>query len=238
MTKVLVVDSDEVSARAVDDLLSREGYETEFVANSNQAIGAITVFQPDLIILEVVMPGVDGISLCLQIRRESDVPIMFLTTRREPPDRVVGLRIGADDYMGKPYDADELLARVAALLRRRVSKGSSSAQAQLRFGKLIIDLASVQVVNGEHPIHLTPTEFKLLLTFAKKPGEVYTREELLWSVWGYEPGSDTRLVDVHVARLRKKLQDASVTEVTVEAARGFGYKLNVGSSAPTSSLQP
>lgn len=222
--RILVVDDDEAVARALSDLLTEEGYLVHCVTDSRKAVETFEAFHPDLVILDVLMPSVDGISLCLQLRRESDVPVIFLSAKREPPDRVVGLRIGADDYIGKPFDNDELLARVGALLRRGRA-GRPTASAQLRFGTFVIDLASVQAIAGETHIALTPTEFKLLRTLASEPGRVFTRDDLLTTVWGYEPGSDTRLVDVHVGRLRKKLQDAGVSDISIETSRGFGYRL-------------
>jgi DNA-binding response OmpR family regulator len=171
------------------------------------------------------MPAVDGISLCLQLRRNSDVPVLFLSAKDDPPDRVVGLRIGADDYLGKPFDNDELAARVEALLRRDRVHTDHAKDRQLRFGRFIIDLASMQAIAGDRQLPLTPTEFKLLRSLASEPGRVFTRDDLLVGVWSYEPGSDTRLVDVHVGRLRKKLEQAQVTEVSIETARGFGYRL-------------
>ncbi|MBI2773634.1 MAG: response regulator transcription factor [Chloroflexi bacterium] len=222
--KVLVVDDDEAIATALTELLSEEGYTVKCVTDSRKAVETFGAFQPDLVILDVLMPSVDGISLCLQLRRESDVPVLFLSAKKDAPDRVVGLRIGADDYVGKPFDSDELLARVGALLRRGRTP-RTAAQTQMRFGRLVIDLAAVQAVAGEQPIPLTPTEFKLLRTMANEPGKVFTRDDLLTTVWGYEPGSDTRLVDVHVGRLRKKLLDAGVVEVSIETSRGFGYRI-------------
>ena len=222
--KILIVDDDESIASSVSELLREEGYSAKAVTDPRKAIETFGSFQPDLVILDVLMPSVDGISLCLQLRRESDVPVLFLSAKREPPDRVVGLRIGADDYIGKPFDNDELLARIGALLRRG-RPPREDAHGQMRFGRFVIDLGSVQAIAGEHPIPLTPTEFKLLRTLAGEPGRVFTRDDLLTTVWGYEPGSDTRLVDVHVGRLRKKLLDADVSEVTIETSRGFGYRL-------------
>ena len=157
-----------------------------------------------------------GISLCLELRRNTDVPILFISAKKEPPDRVVGLRVGADDYIGKPFDNDELLARIEALLRRAQISHDGAGAKQMRFGRFVIDSGSVQAIAGDRQVQLTPTEFKLLRTLAGEPGRVFTRDDLLTGVWGYEPGSDTRLVDVHVGRLRKKLEDATVTEVTIE----------------------
>lgn len=223
--KVLVVDDDDAVASSVTQLLREEGYTAVPVTDPRRAVETFSGLQPDLVILDVLMPSVDGISLCLQLRRESDVPVLFLSAKRDAPDRVVGLRIGADDYVGKPFDNDELLARVGALLRRgRTPRGEPPGQ--MRFGRFIIDLASVQAINGVQHIALTPTEFKLLRTLAGEPGRVFTRDDLLTTVWGYAPGSDTRLVDVHVGRLRKKLQDAGVAEIVIETSRGFGYRLS------------
>ncbi len=221
--KILVVDDDEAVASSVTELLREDGHDVQTVTDSRRAVEAFGAFQPDLVILDVLMPSVDGISLCLQLRRETDVPVLFLSAKRDAPDRVVGLRIGADDYVGKPFDNDELLARVGALLRR--GRVRPDGHGQIRFGRFVIDLASVQAIAGEHQIPLTPTEFKLLRTLSGEPGRVFTRDDLLTKVWGYEPGSDTRLVDVHVGRLRKKLGDAGVTEVAIETSRGFGYRL-------------
>ncbi|HUG55704.1 MAG TPA: response regulator transcription factor [Candidatus Limnocylindrales bacterium] len=226
-TKVMVVDDDPDIAALIAEVLREEGYQVRVVTDSRQAVDRFEETRPELVTLDVMMPSIDGISLCLQLRKNSDVPILFLSAKQDPPDRVVGLRIGADDYMGKPFDNDELVARVEALLRRTRPGGvdGSAARRQLRFGRLVIDLASVQAIAGEERIPLTPTEFKLLRTFGSEPGRVFTRDDLLSGVWGYEPGSDTRLVDVHVGRLRKKLQDGGVVDVSIETARGFGYRL-------------
>ena len=230
--RVLVVDDETDIANLLGTVLREEGFPVRVVTDSRQAVDVFNSFRPDIVTLDVMMPSVDGLSLCLQLRKESDVPILFVSAKSDPPDRVVGLRIGADDYMGKPFDNNELVARVEALLRRHayVSTGERDRR-QLRFGRFIIDLGSVQAINGESPLPLTPTEFKLLKTLAGEPGRVFTRDDLLTGVWGYEPGSDTRLVDVHVGRLRKKLQDAGVSELSIETSRGFGYKAVVAASS-------
>lgn len=224
--RILVVDDEADIANLLGTVLREEGFTVRVVTDSRQALEVFNSFHPDLVSLDVMMPSVDGISLCLQLRKETDVPILFVSAKSDPPDRVVGLRIGADDYMGKPFDNNELVARVEALLRRRsYAAVAERDRRQLRFGTFIIDLGSVQAVRGDSVLPLTPTEFKLLKTLAGEPGRVFTRDDLLTGVWGYEPGSDTRLVDVHVGRLRKKLIDGGVTEVQIETARGFGYKL-------------
>jgi DNA-binding response OmpR family regulator len=223
--RILVVDDDADVATLVQTVLSDAGHEVRTITDARQAMDAFSDYRPDLVTLDVLMPSVDGISLCLQLRRNSDVPILFLSAKDEPPDRVVGLRIGADDYLGKPFDNDELAARVEALLRRDRSHVDHGRERQFRFGHFIVDLASLQAIAGDRQVALTPTEFKLLRTLASEPGRVFTRDDLLVGVWSYEPGSDTRLVDVHVGRLRKKLEQAGVSEVSIETARGFGYRL-------------
>jgi DNA-binding response OmpR family regulator len=223
--RILVVDDDRDVARLVSTVLEEAGHEVKAITDARQAMDTFNDFHPDLVTLDVLMPAVDGISLCLQLRRNSDVPVLFLSAKDDPPDRVVGLRIGADDYLGKPFDNDELAARVEALLRRDRAHNDHSKDRQLRYGRFIVDLASMQAIAGDKQLPLTPTEFKLLRTLAGEPGRVFTRDDLLVGVWSYEPGSDTRLVDVHVGRLRKKLEQAEVSEVLIETARGFGYRL-------------
>jgi DNA-binding response OmpR family regulator len=223
--RILIVDDEPDVADLVGTILVDAGHEVRTITDARQAMGAFNEMRPDLVTLDVLMPSLDGISLCLELRRNSDVPVLFLSAKDDPPDRVVGLRIGADDYLGKPFDNDELAARVEALLRRDRSRAVQAKERQLRFGRFIIDLASMQAVAGDRQLPLTPTEFKLLRTLAADPGRVFTRDDLLVGVWSYKPGSDTRLVDVHVGRLRKKLEQAGVTEVTIETARGFGYRL-------------
>lgn len=223
--RVMIVDDDADIATLVANILADEGYETQVVTDSRQAVATFQRVQPDVVTLDVMMPSIDGISLCLELRRNSAVPILFVSAKKDSLDRVVGLRMGADDYMGKPFDTEELVARVDALLRRSRMTRDGSSEKQLRFGRFVIDLESLQAIGGEEQVQLTPTEFKLLRTLAAEPARVFTRDELLTGVWGYEPGSDTRLVDVHVGRLRKKLEDAKVTEVRIETSRGFGYRL-------------
>ncbi|HEV2250017.1 MAG TPA: response regulator transcription factor [Candidatus Limnocylindria bacterium] len=226
--RILVVDDEPDIADLLGTVLREEGFTVRVVTDSRQALEVFNSFRPDLVSLDVMMPSVDGISICLQLRRETDVPVLFVSAKSDPPDRVVGLRIGADDYMGKPFDNNELVARVEALLRRRsYAAVADRDRRQLRFGLFIIDLGSVQAIRGDTALPLTPTEFKLLKALGGEPGRVFTRDDLLIGVWGYTPGSDTRLVDVHVGRLRKKLLDAGVSEVAIETARGFGYKLTV-----------
>src|SRR5437867_4854023 len=224
-SRVMIVEDDRDIAMLLSSILAEEGYGTHVVTDSRQALETFERVRPDVVTLDVMMPSLDGISLCLELRRNSEVPILFISAKKEPPDRVVGLRIGADDYMAKPFDTDELVARVDALIRRAGMGRDTGSGRQLRFGRFVIDLGSMQAIAGDEHIPLTPTEFRLLRTFAAEPARVFSRDDLLTGVWGYEPGSDTRLVDVHVGRLRKKLEDAKVAEIQIETARGFGYRL-------------
>jgi DNA-binding response OmpR family regulator len=224
--RVMIVEDDRDIAMLLSSILAEEGYATHVVTDSRQAVETFARVHPDVVTLDVMMPSLDGISLCLELRRNTDIPILFISAKKDPPDHVVGLRVGADDYMGKPFDNDELLARIEALLRRAHLSHDRASAKQLRFGRFVIDSGSVQAIVGDRQIQLTPTEFKLLRTLAGEPGHVFTRDDLLTGVWSWGgPGGDTRLVDVHVGRLRKKLEDAAVTEIEIETARGFGYRL-------------
>src|SRR5258708_22894808 len=204
--RILVVDDESDIANLLGTVLREEGFSVRVVTDSRQALEVFNSFRPDLVSLDVIMPSVDGISLCLQLRKETDVPILFVSAKSDPPDRVVGLRIGADDYMGKPFDNNELVARVEALLRRRTySAVAERDRRQLRFGLFIIDLGSVQAIHGDAALPLTPTELKLLKTLAGEPGRVFTLDYLLTVVWASQPGRGPPLVDLHPRRLRKKL---------------------------------
>src|SRR5436309_3896862 len=189
--RILVVDDDRDVAHLVGTVLEEAGHEVKTITDARQAMETFNDFHPDLVTLDVLMPSVDGISLCLELRRNSDVPVLFLSAKDDPPDRVVGLRVGADGYLGKPFDNDELAARVEALLRRQRIRPDNPRHRQLRYGRFIIDLASMQAIVGDRQLALTPTEFKLLCTLAGQPGRVFTREDLLAGVWSYEPGSAT-----------------------------------------------
>lgn len=223
--RVLVVEDDADIATLVANVLAEEGYVTHVVTDPRQALEEFERIKPDIVTLDVMMPNVDGLTLCLEMRRTTDVPVLFISAKQQPPDRTVGLRLGADDYIGKPFDTEELVARVNALMRRAVAAHAPEGTRELRFGSLLLDLGSVRVVAGGETVPLTRTEFKLLRTLASEPGRVFTREDLLTGVWGYEAGSATRLVDVHMGRLRRKLEGAGASEISIETARGFGYRL-------------
>src|SRR5512132_1054829 len=167
--RVMIVEDDRDIAMLLSSILAEEGYATHVVTDSRQAVETFERVHPDVVTLDVMMPSVDGISLCLELRRNSDVPILFVSAKKDPPDRVVGLRMGADDYMGKPFDTEELVARIDALIRRSRMARDGSGEKQLRFGRFVIDLESVQAISGDRPLQLTPTEFKLLRTLAGEP---------------------------------------------------------------------
>ena len=222
MTRILVVD-DEANIVELEKLyLGREGYLVESAASGRDAIARFMTFNPDLIVLDIMLPDMDGLEVCRQIRTKSSVPILMLSARREDVDRIVGLELGADDYLTKPFNPHELVARVKAILRR--SKAEPAQSQTITLGTMSIDLARHEVnVNGQ-PVSLRAKEFALLVVFAQNPGIVLSRERLLTQVWGYDFYGETRTVDVHVNHLRDKLANSGVD---IETLRGTGYKLIV-----------
>lgn len=217
---ILVVDDDAALAEMVGIVLAQEGYETVFCDTGDGAPGAYRTHQPDLILLDFMLPGLDGIEVCTQIRAESDVPIIMLTAKGDTEDVVRGLEAGADDYVTKPFKPAELLARVRARLRPLEPR----QQEQLRVGDLVIDLGGHTVSREGQNIALTPLEFELLANLARQPGQVMTRETLLGNVWGYEKTVDSRLVNVHIQRLRAKIERDPENPENVLTVRGVGYK--------------
>ena len=218
--RVLVVDDDPALAEMLGIVLRSEGFETSFVAEGDRALEAFRDFKPDVVLLDVMLPGADGIDVCRQIRAESGTPIVMLTARSDTIDVVLGLESGADDYVVKPFKPKELVARVRARLRRT----DDPLPETLSIGDLQIDVGGHVVSRDETPISLTPLEFDLLVALARRPRQVFTREQLLEQVWGYKHAADTRLVNVHVQRLRSKIeQDPERPEIVV-TVRGVGYK--------------
>ncbi len=227
--KILVVDDDPAISEMLTIVLESEGLEPIAVTDGAQAVPAFEDHQPDLILLDLMLPGMNGVDICRAIRRASSVPIVMLTAKTDTVDVVLGLESGADDYITKPFKPKELVARIRARLRRT----ESTSQELIEVGDLIIDVPehTVRRVDGEE-ISLTPLEFDLLLEMARKPGQVHTREELLESVWGYRHASDTRLVNVHVQRLRAKIEHDPEDPQIVLTVRGVGYKTGkVGAGA-------
>ena len=237
--KVLIIDDDEDTRLMLQQVLREEGYEVLECSDGRLAVQAFRSGQPDLVLLDVLMPGMDGINICLAIREESDVPIIFLSAKGQATDKAIGLRIGADDYVSKPFDMDELTARVRALLRRtRRTKPAPAQTAQgprLEFPGLLVDLTKHDVeINGD-TVDLTPIEFKLLVKLASEPNHLFTRDQLMQDVWDYEFLGKTRTVDVHIRRLRKKLEDANGPAHYITTVRGFGYRFTTPPTADQAS---
>ena len=218
--RVLVVDDDAALAEMLAIVLRNEGFEP-FVCNSgDQALASFHAHRPDVVLLDLMLPGMDGIDVCKAIRAESGVPIVMLTAKNDTVDVVVGLESGADDYVIKPFKPKELVARI----RARVRKLGDEAPELLSIADLTIDVAGHSVKRDGEPIALTPLEFDLLLCLARKPWQVFTREVLLEQVWGYRHAADTRLVNVHVQRLRSKIERDPEHPDVVVTVRGVGYK--------------
>ncbi|MGI6603872.1 MAG: response regulator transcription factor [Firmicutes bacterium] len=222
--RVLVVDDEEPIADILEFNLKKDGYQVETAFDGEMALEKAATFKPDLIILDIMLPKLDGWVVCQRIRQFSTVPIIMLTAKDEETDKVLGLELGADDYVTKPFSPRELLARVRALLRRaqsyRVAEGNATS---LNFGDLALDLASYEVTKRGEVVPLTLREFELLKFLALDPGRVFSRETLLEKVWGYDYFGDIRTVDVTVRRLREKLEDDPSSPVYVQTKRGIGY---------------
>ena len=217
---VLVVDDDASLAEMLSIVLRQEGFDSRIVGRGDLALGAFRDYKPDLVLLDLMLPGKDGIDVCKEIRAESGVPIVMLTAKGDTIDVVVGLESGADDYIVKPFKPKELVARV----RARVRRNDVSPDEGLVIGDITIDVAGHSVVRNGAPINLTPLEFDLLVCLARKPWQVFTREVLLEQVWGYRHSADTRLVNVHVQRLRSKVEHDPENPEIVVTVRGVGYK--------------
>ena len=218
--KVLVVDDDPALSEMLGIVLRGEGLDPAFVADGDAALGAFRRERPDLVLLDLMLPGTDGIEVCRQIRAESGVPIVMLTARGDTLDVVLGLESGADDYVVKPFKPKELVARIRARLRQFPTEPAE----QMQIGDVTIDVPAHQVRRGGRTIPLTPLEFDLLVALARKPRQVFTREVLLEQVWHYRHAADTRLVNVHVQRLRAKVERDPETPQVVVTVRGVGYK--------------
>jgi two-component system response regulator MtrA len=218
--RILVVDDDTALAEMIGIVLRTEGFEPSFCADGSGALDAFHESRPDLVLLDLMLPGIDGIEVCTRIRSESGVPIIMLTAKTDTADVVKGLESGADDYMVKPFNPKELVARI----RTRLRPASPQSQDSLSIGDLVLDVAGHEVKRGDKRINLTPLEFDLLLTLASKPQQVFTREMLLEQVWGYHYKADTRLVNVHVQRLRAKVEDDPDNPRIVMTVRGVGYR--------------
>ncbi|MES9807472.1 two-component system response regulator CseB [Streptomyces cinereoruber] len=224
-THVLFVEDDDVIREATQLALERDGFRVTAMPDGLSGLDSFRARRPDIALLDVMLPGMDGVSLCRRIRDESTVPVIMLSARADSIDVVLGLEAGADDYVTKPFDGSVLMARIRAVLRRFGHAGGEAGDGPadgglLVFGDLEVDTEGMEVRRGGAPVALTPTEMRLLLEFSSAPGTVLSRDKLLERVWDYGWGGDTRVVDVHVQRLRAKIgQDR------IETVRGFGYKL-------------
>lgn len=218
--RVLVVDDDAALAEMLTIVLRNEGFESRVCLTGDRALADFRDYRPDVVLLDLMLPGKDGIDVCKEIRAESGTPIVMLTARSDTIDIVVGLESGADDYVVKPFKPKELVAR----LRARVRRFEDPAPEMLSIGDLTIDVAGHEVVRTGVSISLTPLEFDLLVCLARKPWQVFTREVLLEQVWGYRHAADTRLVNVHVQRLRSKVEHDPEKPEIVMTVRGVGYK--------------
>jgi len=218
MPLVMVVDDDQDLAEMLSIVLTSAGMEVDLVNRGDQVMDLFNTNPPDLVLLDVMLPGVDGIEVCKLIREKSMVPIVLLTSKDDTHDVVLGLEAGADDYIVKPFKQQELVARINTRLRRVTKVGT------LEIGDLVIDQMEHKVLKSGREIPLTRLEFDLLATLAKEPGRVFTREALLSEVWGYQHAADTRLVNVHVQRLRSKIESDADKPEYVLTVRGVGYK--------------
>jgi DNA-binding response OmpR family regulator len=222
MPKILVVDDEKNILELVKLYLTREGYQVETVSRGAEAWPKMAQFSPDLVILDLMLPDMDGFEVCRQIRQKSSVPILMLTARKEDVDKIVGLEMGADDYLTKPFNPRELIARIRAVLRR-YQTGQKSGET-IDLGKLHIDLTAHEAFVEGQRLQLRTKEFALLTTLAQNAGNVFSREKLLEVVWGFDYYGETRTVDVHVNHLREKLSSSGVN---IETLRGIGYKMTV-----------
>jgi two-component system, OmpR family, response regulator MtrA len=218
--RVLVVDDDAALSEMLTIVLRNEGFDSRVCATGDRALAEMRDYRPDVVLLDLMLPGRDGIDVCRDIRAESGVPIVMLTAKSDTIDIVVGLESGADDYVVKPFKPKELVARIRARVRRL----DDPAPEALTIGDLSIDVAGHSVTRDGRPIALTPLEFDLLVCLARKPWQVFTREVLLEQVWGYRHAADTRLVNVHVQRLRSKVEHDPENPEIVLTVRGVGYK--------------
>src|SRR5438045_5667498 len=226
--KVLVVDDEEHIVELARLYLSREGYQVEGVADGVQALNRFGQLKPDLVVLDIMLPGMDGLTICREIRKTSQVPIIMLTARDEVTDKVVGLELGADDYLTKPFHPQELVARAKALVRR--AKLEPDQLKLIRAGRLEVDLERHEVRHGTSKVQRGPKEFDLLALLARHPGRVFQRSELLDLVWGYDFPGYTRTVDVHVQQVREKLAAAEIKDPSIQTVWGVGYRLELAGS--------
>lgn len=226
--KILIVDDDNNIAELISLYLTKECFETMIVNDGESALSAVDSFAPNLILLDLMLPGIDGYQVCREVRAKLSTPIIMLSAKGEIFDKVLGLELGADDYMEKPFDSKELVARVKAVLRRYKPTSAASADADVKsveYPDLIINQTNYSVIYMGKTIDMPPKELELLYFLASSPNHVFTREQLLDQIWGYEYIGDTRTVDVHIKRLREKIKDHASWKIST--IWGIGYKFEV-----------
>ena len=229
--KILIVDDDNNIAELISLYLAKECFETKIVGDGESALAAMNTFEPNLILLDLMLPGIDGYQVCREVRSKSATPIIMLSAKGEVFDKVLGLELGADDYMEKPFDTKELVARVKAVLRRYKATPATPSKPSIKcveYPDLIINRTNYSVMYMGNIIDMPPKELELLYFLASSPNHVYTREQLLDQIWGYEYIGDTRTVDVHIKRLREKLKDHE--DWRIATIWGIGYKFEAKSS--------
>lgn len=231
--KILIVDDDENIAELISLYLVKECFDTEIVSTGLDALEHFKTYQPDLILLDIMLPGMDGYEVCQEIRKSSNVPIIMLSAKGEVFDRVLGLKVGADDYIVKPFDSNEMVARVRAVLRRFQATPQTKVTDTSRSGDFVeytnlnINLTNYTVTYCSHNVEMPPKELELLYFLASNPNQVFTREQLLDKIWGYDYIGDTRTVDVHIKRLREKLPNSAENNWSISTIWGIGYKFEV-----------
>ena len=225
--RIMIVDDDNNIAELISLYLTKECYDTMIVGDGEEALKQFPVFAPNLILLDLMLPGIDGYGVCKEIRKTSQVPIIMLSAKGEVFDKVLGLELGADDYMVKPFDSKELVARVKAVLRRQppAAPAEEITGEYVSYEDLVINLTNYSVVYCGQQVDMPPKELELLYYLAKHPNQVFTREQLLDNVWGYEYIGDSRTVDVHIKRLREKIKDRA--NWSLYTVWGIGYKFEV-----------
>lgn len=229
-TKILIVDDDNNIAELISLYLTKECYDTKIVNDGEEALTAFEQYNPNMILLDLMLPGIDGYQVCREVRTKSNVPIIMLSAKGEIFDKVLGLELGADDYIMKPFDSKELVARVKAVLRRYqpikpISAPPAASAKCVEYPDLTINLSNYSVIYNGKQVDMPPKELELLYFLASSPNQVFTREQLLDHIWGYEYIGDTRTVDVHVKRLREKIKDHDAWQIAT--VWGIGYKFEV-----------
>ena len=224
-TKILIADDDNNICELLRLYLQKDGFQTAVANDGRQAVNMVKTYQPDLILLDVMMPELDGWQVCREIRKDNDTPIIMLTAKGEVFDKILGLELGADDYISKPFDTKEVIARIKAVLRRTADKTSDESKI-VRFDKLEVNLTNYELIVDGKQIDAPPKELELIYHLASNPNRVYTRDQLLDEVWGFDYFGDSRTVDVHVKRLREKLENVS-SNWALRTVWGVGYKFEV-----------